>query len=142
VLSTSINTLIRIAFLTGGFWLVSAIGLVAVAGGFPAFLMLGAAGVAALSVGQLLFKRAAGIPACACPTGKGVMLKLVGGQFVVSCLVIAVAALTAPQITLSGWLAVIPAGFLLLVAAVLSNIPVRAVGRLLKQEDRLNRRLR
>lgn len=126
-----LNTLIRSAFLALGFWLISAIGLVGVSGGaysFAVFVALGAATNLAFVLAQPLVKRAAGLPPCACPSNKSMMLKLVGGQYLVACLVVGAVALVVPSVvTVPTWLAVIPAGFLLLVAATLSNIPTRVV---------------
>jgi len=126
-----LNTLIRSAFLALGFWLISAIGLVGVAGGahpIAVFVVLAAATNLAFVLAQPLVKRAAGLPECGCPSNKSMMLKLIGGQFLVACLVVAAAVIVVPSVvSMQTWLAVFPAGFLLLVAATLSNIPTRMV---------------
>jgi hypothetical protein len=133
MIAQCLNTLIRSAFLALGFWLISAIGLVGITTHgaqhtIYTFVILAAGANLAFVLAQPLVKRAAGLPECGCPSNKSMMLKLIGGQFLVACLVVAAAAIVVPSVVaLPTWLAVFPAGFLLLVAATLSNIPTRMV---------------
>jgi len=126
-----LNAVIRSAFLALGFWLISAPGPVGVPGGAHAFAILVALGAAAnlgFVLAQPLVKRAAGLPACGCPSNRSMMLKLIAGQYLAATLMVAFAWFFVPSVvTLSTWLAVPLAGFVLLVAAVLSNIPTRMV---------------
>ena len=123
------NTLIRIGFLAMAFCLMSWIPMAGVtfSGGFAWALALGAASAGVFALAMPLVHRALGIAPNSCPCGKTVW-KLGLSFLGLSCLQVAAAALIVPSVvTLSGWLAVFPGGLILLLVAVLSNIPTRVL---------------
>ncbi len=131
-----INTLIRIGFLALAFCLMSWIPMAGVtfSGGFAWALALGAASAGLYALAMPLVHRALGIAPNSCPCGRTVW-KLGLSFFAVSCLLVAAAALLVPSVvTLSGWLAVIPGGLILLLTAVFSNIPTRVLEALFGQK--------
>jgi hypothetical protein len=133
MITKTINTLIRIGFLSLAFALISWVPFLGatLAGGWTWALALGAASAAFYALAMPLTHKLIGLAPGACPCGS-LRWKLVAGMYGVSCLQVALVAFFLPAVlSLSSWLAVFPGGFALLAMAVLSNIPTKVVESLL-----------